>query len=377
MPSCMKTAPSITYLLVYVDDILITGNSSSHIQSLISHMHSVFALKDLGLVSYFLGIAVHHTPTGLFLSQQKYAADILLKAGLAECKPYSSSLSLKPSSFSSADDSLPFHNPSLYRSIVGALQYLTLTRLDLSIAVNMACQHMHLPTITDFAAVKRILRYLKGTLHFGLNFSPGSFDLHIFSDADWAGDPSDRRSISGFCVFLGSNLISWQAKKQPTVARSSTEAEYRALAHAAAEASWVQMLLVEMFLSSSTIPTLWCDNLSAISLASNPVFHARTKHIEIDYHFVREKVLQKQLQIRYVPSSEQIADIFTKPLTVSRFLYLQSKLLVTAAPFSLRGADEDSTQHHLPQQSNHLSQQSKQSTAATIIPDRRAHSAQE
>ncbi|GMP66044.1 hypothetical protein CsSME_00026569 [Camellia sinensis var. sinensis] len=174
-----------------------------------------------------------------FLSQQKYAKDILLKAGLSACKPCSSPISVKPSTPPNA--SLPFDNPALYRSLVGALQYLTITRPDLSLAVNQACQHMHAPTVGHFAAVKRILRFVQGTLPHGLHYTPSTFDLHGFSDANWAGDIHDRKSISGYCVFLGNNLVSWSAKKQATVSRSSTEAEYRALAHTAAELSWLTM----------------------------------------------------------------------------------------------------------------------------------------
>ena len=230
-----------------------------------------------------------------------------------------------------------FFQSKLYRCLVGALQYLTITRPDLSLAVNYACQKMQAPTVGHFAALKRILRYLKGTLSHGLTFSPSSLQLQAYSDSDWARDSRDRKSTSGYCVFLGSNLISWCAKKQPTVARSSFEAEYRALAQASAELSWLTMLLVDLHIPPSCPPILWCDNISAISLASNPVFHARTKHIEVDYHFVREKVCAKSLVVRYVPTQLQLADIFTKPLATARFQELLSKLMVVSSPICLRG----------------------------------------
>ncbi|XP_028067253.1 uncharacterized protein LOC114270061 [Camellia sinensis] len=151
-----------------------------------------------------------------------------------------------------SDTLVPFSQPSLYRSIVGALQYLTITRPDISFAVNHASQFMHAPTVAHFNTVKRLLRYIQGTLHHGLFFTPGSLNLHAFSDSDWAGDVLDRKSTTGYCVFLGSNLISWSAKKQSTVSRSSTEAEYRALAQASAELQWLRMLLQELFLHSAT-----------------------------------------------------------------------------------------------------------------------------
>lgn len=145
---------------------------------------------------------------------------------------------------------------------------------------------MHSPKVSHFCAVKRLLRYVKGTLNHGLHLTSGSLSLTAFTDADWAGDPMDRRSTSGFVVFLGSNPISWCAKKQPTVARSSTEAEYRAMTQTATDLVWIQHLLSELKVPITSPPVLWCDNKSAMALASNPVFHARTKHIEIDYHFM-------------------------------------------------------------------------------------------
>ena len=198
--------------------------------------------------------------------------------------------------------------------------FLTLTWPDISFAVNKVCQFLHAPTSTHWTAVKRIVRYIKHTVSLGLQFRRSNSTLvSAFSDADWAGCPDDRRSTGGFCVFFGPNLISWSARKQATVSRSSTEAEYKALANATAEIIWVQSMLKELGIKSSQVPCLWCDNLGATYLSANPIFHAGTKHIEIDFHFVRERVAQKQLDIRFVHSNDQIADGFTKALPVRSF----------------------------------------------------------
>lgn len=331
----LKNDKSITLILIYVDDIIITGCNSAFITELISHLSTRFAMKDLGSLSYFLGIEVHKTGLGLLLSQSKYASDLLKRAGMLECKPSQSPTSSKPAVL---DPDPPVSDPHWFKTIVGSLQYLTLTRPELSFAVNLACQHMHDPRQSHFVAIKRILRYVKGTIYQGLLFVPSSLKLTAFSDADWAGDHATRRSTTGFCLFLGSNLISWCAKKQHTVARSSTEAEYRALAQCAADISWVHQLLQDLQLTPQVPHSLWCDNQSAIALASNPIFHARTKHVEVDYHFIREKVLSKQIVVHHVGSHHQIADIITKSLSVDRFNFLKSKLMVVDTPMSLRGA---------------------------------------
>lgn len=329
----LKTDTTITLVLVYVDDILITGSNSMFISDLIKTLNSGFVMKDLGPLSFFLGIEVQQFGSGWLLSQTKYVNDLLIKAGMRHCKPSLTPSSVKPASL---DPDPSFTDHRWFRTIVGSLHYLTLTRPELSFAVNQACQHMHDPKESHFIAVKRILRYIKGTVHQGLQFSPGPLTLIAFSDADWAKDCIDRRSTTGYSLFLGPNFVSWCAKKQLTVARSSTEAEYKALALAAADMTWVNQLLPELHIPLALPNLLWCDNKSAISFASNHVFHARTKHVEIDYHFIHEKVLYKQILVRHVNSTSQLVDIFTKSLPVDRFLCLKNKLMVVDAPMSLR-----------------------------------------
>ncbi|GMP65304.1 hypothetical protein CsSME_00026160 [Camellia sinensis var. sinensis] len=204
--STHKTATTITVLLVYVDDILLTGNNDAHIKSLVAHMHEAFSMKELGLVSYFLGISIQSTGVGYTLSQQKYTHNILVRVGLSECKPCSSPMSVKPSLTSSSIEL--FDNPSLYRNIVRALQYLTITRPDIAFTVNQLCQYMHALTVSHFSTVKRLLQFIKGTLSHGLSYTPSSFDIHAFSDSNWAGDSSDHKSV-GYTSLLecGTQLI--------------------------------------------------------------------------------------------------------------------------------------------------------------------------
>jgi len=192
-------------------------------------------------------------------------------------------------------------------------------------------------------AAKRVLRYVKGTLHSGIHLSPSPLTLLAFSDVDWAGDPSDRKSTTGLLVFLGSNPISWSSKKQSTVSCSSTEAEYRALASTVAELSWLRTLIKELNLFLHHILVLWCDNISGIALTSNPVFHSRTKHIEIDYHFVREKVVRRDLGVKFISGRDNYVDILTKPLPRPPFLLFRGKLLADSASH-LRGDVETKAQ---------------------------------
>jgi histone deacetylase 1/2 len=227
-------------------------------------------------------------------------------------------------------DPLGPEDSTQYRSIVGALQYLTLTRPDISFSVNKVCQFLHAPTTSHWSAVKRILRYIRGTLKVGLTFRrSSSLLLSAFSDADWAGCPDDRKSTGGFAVFVGPNLISWSARKQATVSRSSTEVEYKAIADATTELIWVEALLKELGIRLRQRPCIWCDNLGATYLSANPVFHARTKHIEIDFHFVRERVANKMLDVRFISSKDQLADGFTKALPVKLLDAFRTNLNLT------------------------------------------------
>ncbi|KAH9762092.1 retrovirus-related pol polyprotein from transposon RE1 [Citrus sinensis] len=325
-----RTQGHLRLVLVYVDDIIITGSSPQLVQHTIINFQSAFALKDLGALNYFLGVQVLYNKSGIHLSQSKYITDLLAKVHKQDSTPCSTPM-LSRVAFTKADGE-PFSDVTLYRSTIGALQYATLTRPEIAFSVNKLSQFLSSSTVTHWQACKRILRYLKGTVSLGLQFyNHGSLHVDCFSDADWAGDRDDRRSVAGYCVYMGPNLVSWCSKKQAVVSRSSAESEYQALAMAAAEVLWIRSLLTEIGLTLSSIPIIWCDNQSAAALASNPKFHSRTKHIELDVHFIREKVAAQCLKVQYISSSEQTADILTKALSYHPFLYLRDKLNLTSS----------------------------------------------
>ncbi|KAM0947947.1 putative RNA-directed DNA polymerase [Dioscorea sansibarensis] len=229
-----KDGDHMTYLLLYVDDIVLTACLSALLQRLIAHLHSEFAMTDLGTLHFFLDISITRSPAGLFLSQRQYAMDLLQRAGMAEC--HSTTTPVDTRAKISALEGAAIANPSKYRSLASTLQFLTLTQPDLAYAVQQVCLFMHDPCEPHLALIKRILRYVKGTLDVSLHITTAlPTSITAYSDADWAGCPDSRHSTFGYCVYLGDNLISWSSKHQTTVSRSSAEAEYHAVAHTVAE----------------------------------------------------------------------------------------------------------------------------------------------
>ena len=230
---CHTDKGTILFFL-YVDDIIITGDDLSGIQKLKDFPNQQFEMKDLGHLSYFLGLEITRCTDGLYITQAKYASELLSQAGLTDSETVDTPVLLNAHLTPSGGK--PLSNPSLYRRLVSSLVYLTVTRLDISYAVHQVSQYLFAPRSTHYAVVLCILRYLKGTLFHDLfYFAQSPLVLRVFSNADWAGDPTNRRSTTSYCFLLGSSLISWQSKKQTHMARSSTEAEYRALADTTSE----------------------------------------------------------------------------------------------------------------------------------------------
>jgi Reverse transcriptase (RNA-dependent DNA polymerase) len=315
----------IVIILIYVDDLVITGSDQHGIAALKKHLRTEFDIKDLGYLRYFLGIEVARSHKGLFLSQRKYTFDLLKETGKLGVRPSNTPMNYSKKC-SSDEDVLP--DIRQFQRLVGKLIYLTITRPDIAYSVSFVSQFMQRPTKHHMELVDQILRYLKGAPGRGILMKKnGHVDIRAYSDADWAGNPTDRRSTSGYCTFVGGNLVTWKSKKQAVVARSSAEAEYRAMAAITSEIVWLRLLLKELGFDMSGKPTkLFCDNQAAIHIASNPVFHERTKHIEVACHFVREKLLDKTIETPFICSRDQLADIFTKALSKGVFCKLMSKL---------------------------------------------------
>ena len=321
------TGSITTVLLVYVDDIILTGNSESEIQDVIKLLDQAFKIKDLGNLKYFLGLEIARSSSGIHLCQRKYTLDILSDSGMLGCRPNVTPMDYSTKLQATAGTPLSTEASSSYRRLIGRLIYLTNTRPDITYAVQQLSQYMSNPTSVHQQAAYRILRYLKGTPGSGIFLSAtGTPQLRAFSDSDWAGCQDSRKSTTDFVIYLGSSLVSWQSKKQSTVSRSSSEAEYRAMATTTCELQWLTYLLQDFRHNFTKPATIYCDNQSAIQIATNPVFHERTKHIEIDCHIVRQKVTSGLLKLLPVPSSLQLADIFTKALPPTIFQNLCNKL---------------------------------------------------
>jgi hypothetical protein len=310
---------------VYVDDLIIAGGNQVDIDTFKQEMHSTFKMSDLGRLHYYLGLEVSQSEEGITLCQNAYAAKILETAGMTGCKSTCTPMEprLKLSKLSTA----PAVDPTHYRSIVGSLRYLVNTRPDLAYSVSYVSRFMESPTTEHLGAVKRILRYISGTLSYGCQYQRKKKEearLLGYSDSDQAGDIDTRKSTTGVLFFLGNNPITWQSQKQKVVALSSCEAEYIAATTAACQGIWLARLISELRGREAGATSLKIDNESAIALSKNPVFHDRSKHIDVRYHFIRECVEDGRVKTESIGTTEQLADILTKALARERFCELRS-----------------------------------------------------
>lgn len=311
--------------LIYVDDVVVVGNNSLKIQHVKSELHKRFSIKDLGILKYFLGIEVARISEGLVLNQRKYILDILEDCGLQGCKP--SSFPFEQNLKLGRAENEPKVDAGRYRRTVGRLLYLQATRPDLTYSVNILSQFVADPRQPHQVALERVLSYLKGTAGMGILLPrKGDLTLNAYCDSDWLGCPYTRRSRTGYLLVFGGAPISWKTKKQSVVSRSSAEAEYRSMASTVSEVIWVRWLLSELGIPSSQPTPMFCDNKAARHIANNPVFHERTKHVEMDCYFVRERVESKEIVPRSINTNLQIADLLTKGLGMKQLSFLLDKL---------------------------------------------------
>ncbi|RVW24667.1 Retrovirus-related Pol polyprotein from transposon TNT 1-94 [Vitis vinifera] len=321
-----KQHGKITTLIVYVDDMVVTGNDPEERKALQNYLSREFEMKDLGPLKYFLGIEVSRSSEGIFLSQRKYALDLLQETGMSGCQPVNTpieeglKLCVEPNQVST--------DKGRYQRLVGRLMYLAHTRPDLAYALSVVSQYMHNPGEQHMNAVMRILRYLKNAPGKGILFAKNvdHQSIEVYTDADWAGAVDDRRSTSGYFTFVGGNLVTWKSKKQNVVARSSAEAEFRGMALGLCEALWLRLLLQDLGYLSRQPIRLFCDNKAACDIAHNPVQHDRTKHVEVDRFFIKEKLDDKIVELPKIRSEDQLADILTKAVSSQVFSKFLDKL---------------------------------------------------
>ncbi|KAL0431875.1 UNVERIFIED_CONTAM: Retrovirus-related Pol polyprotein from transposon RE1 [Sesamum radiatum] len=321
----------IIALIVYVDDVLITCPCGARIAEVKHFLNSTFTIEDLGLAKYFLGLEIARSTAGSSITQHKFIRDVIRDAGLESAKPACSPLpaGLKLSSHTSA----PLSDPEPFRRLVRRLLDLSFTRPDISFGAQQLSQFVHTPCQIHLDAALHLVRYLNGCPERGLLFpASNSLALTAFCDADWASCVDSRRSLTGYCIFLGDALISWKTKKQTTVSRSTAEAEYRSLAATCCELQWITYLLSDFHIQIPTPIPLFCDNQAALHIVANPVFHERTKHIELDCRLVRDLFKSGFVFPQHISGTQQLADVLTKSLSGSQFSNLLSKMGLRSFP---------------------------------------------
>ncbi|XP_072090654.1 uncharacterized mitochondrial protein AtMg00810-like [Arachis hypogaea] len=287
-------------------------------------LQSIFKLKILGDLNFFFGLELSHSKAGIALTQRKYALSLLEDTCYLGCKPATTPMDANLKLRAGEGDPVP--NPSHYRRLIGHLMYLTISRPNITFAVVKLAQFMFDPRLPHLNATHQVLCYWKAAPGQGLLFSfKSEFNLSMYTDADWGGCLDTRRSTTGYCTFFGDSLISWKSKKQDVVFKSSTEAEYRALANAACEVLSLVALLKFMHIEVHSA-MVFCDNISAIQMSTNLTLHERSKHIKIDCHFIQEKVAYGIIKPVHVSNKHQLADILTKAFPAPQFQFLMAKL---------------------------------------------------
>ncbi|KAJ9561348.1 hypothetical protein OSB04_006508 [Centaurea solstitialis] len=319
-----KYPKHILLVQIYVDDIIFGSTNPKLCEKFELLMKSEYKMSMMGELTFFLGLQIKQSEKGIFINQGKYVHEMLKKFDLTSCTPMKTPMA-PPLSLDKDSKGKPV-DVTLYRGMIGSLLYLTASRPDIMYSTCLCARYQAEPKESHLTAVKRIFRYLKGTPNMGLWYSKDSgFDLTAYSDSDFAGCKIDRKSTTGGCHLLGGKLVSWTSKKQNSLSTSTAEAEYVAAGICCAQVLWLRNQLQDYDIQLSKIP-IFCDNTSAIAIANNPVLHSKTKHIEVRYHFIRDHVMNGDIELHFVPTEYQLADLFTKPLDVTRFNMLLSEL---------------------------------------------------
>ncbi|KAG5562829.1 hypothetical protein RHGRI_005526 [Rhododendron griersonianum] len=309
---------------IYVDDIIFGSTSPALVNDFSEFMQSEFEMSMMGELTFFLGLQVRQFEHGIFVSQTKYASNLVKKFGLDSAKHSRTPMSTT-TKLSKDVDGVSI-DQTLYRSMIGSLLYLTASRPDIAFSVGVCARYQANPKESHLTAVKRVIKYISGTMGYGIWLSKDTnSNLAGFSDADWAGCADDRKSTSGGCFYIGNNLVAWLSKKQNSISLSTAEAEYIAAGSACTQLLWMKQMLDDYGFSQECI-THYCDNTSAINISKNPVQHSRTKHIDIRHHFIRDLVEDGTVTLEYLDTTHQKADLFTKPLDFHRFDYLRKSV---------------------------------------------------
>ncbi|KAJ9564858.1 hypothetical protein OSB04_000824 [Centaurea solstitialis] len=327
-----KYPKHILLVQIYVDDIIFGSTNPKLCEKFELLMKTEYKMSMMGELTYFLGLQIKQSEKGIFINQGKYVLDMLKKFDLTSCTPMKTPMA-PPLSLDKDSNGKPV-DVTLYRGMIGSLLYLTASRPDIMYSTCLCARYQAEPKESHLTAVKRIFRYLKGTPNLGLWYSKDSgFDLTAYFDSDFAGCKIDRKSTTGGCHLLGGKLVSWTSKKQNSVSTSTAEAEYVAAGICCAQVPWLRNQLQDYDIQLSKIP-IYCDNTSAIAIANNSVLHSKTKHIEVRYHFIRDHVMNGDIELYFVPTEYQLADLFTKPLDVTHFNMLINELGMMAATTS-------------------------------------------
>ncbi|GJX84602.1 zinc finger, CCHC-type containing protein [Tanacetum coccineum] len=310
---------------VYVDDLIVTGSSKKDLQKFKSQMEEKFEMSDLGLLAYYLGIEVTQTRDGISIKQSGYANKILKEARMEDCNE--TKIPMDPGTKLIKTEGGELVDATEYRSLIGCLRYLLHTRPDLSYSVGLLSRFMQEPREQHMKAIRQVLRYIKGTLNFGITYyKKAGCKLLGYSDSSYGINIEEGKGTTGIVFYLGNSPISWSSQKQPTVALSSCESEFMAATAAACQALWLQRLLNALTNWKEEKVTIRVDNKSAIALMKNPVFHGRSKHIDIRYHFIRECVEKNQIKVEHISGDLQRADILTKALARIKFAEMRELL---------------------------------------------------